>query len=326
MKKLLLSLSFLLFFSIIFGQKTPENFGYRYLKIEYKNKIVDVIIQSKKGEEENRKPLFFWCQGSLPQPVIKYNENGMYSTFPFDPNDFLTKFHLVIIGKPGVSIISDVKDLKQNFIVADDSLQVPKEYSDKNFLDFYVSRNNFIIKKLFKEKWVFTKKLVVCGHSEGSSIAAKMASTNKKITHLIYSSGNPYGRFLNILAQSRFYDENNKTFENWKEIVINKDNLNYTGGDTYKCTYDFSQPLANEILKLKIPILCCYGTKDWSAPYNDLLYIETTRKEITNITFSPYIGLEHNFFPVNEKLEPNQGIYNWENVGKDWSKWLNKNN
>ena len=45
----------------------------------------------------------------------------------------------------------------------------------------------------------------------------------------------------------------------------------------------------------------------------------------TNFTFIPYFDVEHNFFPVNEKREPNYEIYNWENVGKDWKNWLNKN-
>ncbi len=272
------------------------------------------------------KPLFFWCQGSLPQPVIKYDEKGMFGTFPFDPKDFLNEFHIVIIGKPGIPIIADVKNLKQNYCVLDDSLNVIKEYSDKNYLDFYFKRNNFILKKLLLEKWVSSKILVVAGHSEGSYIAAKMASTNKKITHLIYSGGNPYGRYLNILSQSRYYDSDNTTFENWKNIIKNKNNIDYNGGDTYKCTFDFSKPLADKIFNLKIPVLISYGTKDWSTPYNDLFYIESIRKQSTNITFLPYIGLEHNYFPVNEKLEPNQEIYNWENVGKDWLKWLNENN
>lgn len=312
--------------SIIYGQKTPKDFGYKHLKFEYKNENVDVIIQTKKGEEEKQKPLFFWCQGSLPQPVIKYDEKGMFGTFPFDPKDFLDEFHLVIIGKPGVPIISDVKNLKKNYIFADDSLRAPKEYSDKNYLDFYVNRNHFILKKLLKEKWVSSKKLVVAGHSEGSYIAAKMASTNNKITSLIYACGNPYGRYSSIVAQSRFYNNDNMEMENWKEIVADKDNMDYTGADTYKCTYDFSEPLANKIQKLKIPVLICYGTKDWSVAYNDLFYIETLRKKLTNITFAPYIGLDHNFFPVNEKLEPNQEIYNWENVGKEWVIWLKQNN
>ncbi len=312
--------------SIIFGQKKPEDFGYKYLKFQYKNNVVDVLVQSKIGDEEKPKPLFFWCQGSLPQPVIKYDEKGIYGTFPFDSIDFLDNFHLVIIGKPGIPIIADIKNLKKNFIFADDSLNVPKEYSDRNYLDFYVNRNNYILKMLLKSNWVSSKKLVVAGHSEGSYVAAKMAFKNKNITHLIYSGGNPYGRYLNILAQSRFNETDNTTIENWKEIVKNKNNIDYNGGDTYKCTFDFSNPLANEIFNLKIPVLFSYGTKDWSTPYNDLFYVESIRKQSTNITFLPYIGLEHNYFPVNEKLEPNQEIYNWENVGKDWEKWLKQNN
>lgn len=325
MKQILFSFFFIIS-SIIYGQKTPEDFGYKYLKFEYQNEIVDVIVQSKKGEEDKQKPLFFWCQGSLPQPVIKYDEKSVYGTFPFDPKDFLDEFHLVIIGKPGIPIISDVKNLKKNYIFADDSLRAPKKYSDRNYLDFYVNRNNFILKKLLKEKWVSSKKIVVAGHSEGSYIAAKMAMKNNKITSLIFAGGNPYGRYSSIVAQSRFYSKDNKTLENWKTIVDNKDNLDYTGGDTYKCTYDFSESLVNEIQKLKIPVLVCYGTKDWNVSYNDLFYIEIVRKKIANITFTPYVGVDHNFFPVNEKLEPNQEIYNWENVGKDWIIWLKQNN
>jgi hypothetical protein len=325
MKNLTLILIYLISVTI-FGQKTPEDFGYKYLKIKYKTEIINVIIQSKKGDENKTKPLFFWCQGSLPQPVIKYNEVKMFHTFPFDTNDFLDQFHLVIIGKPGIPIISEVKNLKENYCFLDDSLKVTKEYSDKNYLDYYYKRNNFILKKLLQEKWVSSKIVLVGGHSEGSYVAAKMASTNKKITHLIYAAGNPYGRFLNILAQSRYYDSGNKTFEKWKVIVANKNNSNYNGGDTYKNTYDFSKPLANELFKLKIPVLFSYGTKDWSTPYNDLFYTESVRKQLTNFTFLAYVGLEHNYFPVNDKLEPNYEIDNWEKVGKDWLEWLNKNN
>ena len=312
------------FFVGVFAQKTPEDFGYKHLKLTYKNQLVDIIIQSKKGEENQKKPMFFWCQGSLPQPVIKYEETKIYQTFPFNVNNFLDEFHVIIIGKPQIPIIADVKDLKKNYIIADDSLRIPKAYSDNNYLNFYVDRNNFILKKLLKEKWVSTTKLVVAGHSEGSTIAAKMASINKKITHLIYSGGNPYGRFLNILAQSRQNDDDNQSIEYWKEVVANKNDLSYNGGDTYKCTYDFSESLEAEILQLQIPTLISYGTKDWNVHYVDLFYVETIRKKLNNFTFNPYVGLEHNYFQVNEKLEPNYEIYNWENVGKDWLKWLNE--
>jgi hypothetical protein len=107
-------------------------------------------------------------------------------------------------------------------------------------------------------------------------------------------------------------------------IILNdKNSVNNEKGDSYKTTYDFSEPSAYKLLKLKIPVLICYGTKDWSASYNDMFQVETIRRGIKNISFIPYFGLEHNYFPVDEKRQPNYESYNWENVGKDWVKWLN---
>lgn len=308
-----------------FGQKKPEDFGYKHLTFKYNKTTVDVLIQSKKGEENIQKPLFFWCQGSMPQPILKYDETGLYGTFPFKVTDFLNEFHVVIIGKPGVPVISDVKDLKSNYQYLIENDSVPKTYSDNNYLDYYVGRNNFVINKLLKEKWISKNKLVVAGHSEGSTIAAKLATKNDKVTHLIYSGGNPYGRILSMLQEEVNKRKNYDLIEYWKFVVENKDNLDYNGGDTYKATYDFSQPSAIYLKKLKIPVLITYGTKDWNAPYNDLLQIESIQSGLKNLEFKPYLDVEHNFFPINENREPNYEVYNWENVGKDWKIWLDKN-
>ena len=322
MKKIIL----LLLISVTtFGQKKPEDFGYRHLTFTYKKLTVDVLIQSKEREENIQKPLFFWCQGSMPQPLLKYDETGLYGTFPFDVDDVLSDYHLVIVGKPGVPLISDVKDLKAEYQYLNENDSVPKIYSEHNYLDYYVERNDFIIKKLLKEKWVSKNKLVLAGHSEGSTIVAKLATKNKKVTHLIYSGGNPYGRILNILQQQIFIYKDYEVIEYWKSVVANKQNITYNGRDTYKATYDFSQPSEIHLKKLKIPVFITYGTKDWNAPYNDLLQIESIQLGLKNIEFKPYLDVEHNFFPVNEKLEPNHEIYNWENVGKDWKNWLDKN-
>ena len=317
---------FLLLISLTtFGQKKPEDFGYKHIIFRYNKTIVDVLIQSKKGEENIKKPLFLFCQGSMPQPLLKYDETGLYGTFPFDVNDFLDEFHVVIVGKPGIPVISDVKDLKNNYQYLVENDSVPKTYSDNNYLDYYVNRNNFVINKLLKENWISKNKLVVAGHSEGSTIAAKLATKNNKVTHLIYSGGNPYGRFSSMLEEEIYKRKNYELIEYWKFVVENKNNLEYNGGDTYKATYDFSQPSAVYLKKIKIPVFITYGTKDWNAPYNDLLQIESIQSDLKNLTFKPYFDVEHNFFPVNENREPNYEIYNWENVGKDWKNWLNKN-
>lgn len=321
----------MLLFSKIYSysQKVPEDFGYRHIAMKYQDEPVDIIVISKKGEEKMAKPIFFFCQGSLPQPVVKYDEKGLFNTLPFDENPFLEDYHIVIVGKPFIPIISDVNKLGPNYVYLKDIEKeiVPKGYTERNYLDYYVFRNNFVLKQLAKERWVKGKKLVVVGHSEGSTIAAKMASINKKITHLIYSGGNPYGRIMNILAQSRSFDndsinEGNNTIEYWKKVVAHSNEVTATNGDSYKTTYSFSLPQKENLMNLMIPVLVSYGTKDWSASFNDLFQIEAIREKKNNYTFKSYLNLEHNYFPINNDGTVNQEIYNWDRIAADWLKWL----
>lgn len=320
---------FLLSKTFALAHKIPEDFGYRHIKMKYLDDPVDIIVISKPGEEKIAKPIFLFCQGSLPQPVVKYDETGLYGTLPFDETTFLDNYHIAIIGKPYIPIISNVNKLGKNFMFLKDHENEipPKGYIDRNYLDYYVFRNNSILKQLFKERWVKTNQLLVAGHSEGSTIAVKMASLNKKITHLIYSSGNPYGRIATILKQSRSSETDSlKNGENivahWKKIVSNPTQIQYDGGDTFKAMYSFSLPQRDNLMQLKIPVLMTYGTTDDSVAYNDLFQIEAIQQHKRNITFNSYVGLEHNYFSTNKVGEINEEEYNWDKVVGDWMKWL----
>lgn len=321
MKKILL-IMLLISKNYAIAQKTPEDFGYKQMSFKFQDDKVDLIVISKKGEEKIAKPLFFFCQGSLPRPVVIYDEKGLYGTLPFNETPFLDNFHIIIIAKPNIPIIANANILGKKFMYLKDKQNEipPKGYTDRNYLDYYVFRNNFILKQLGKERWVDKKKLVVAGHSEGSAIASKMAFLYPKITHLIYSGGNPFGRIANILSE-----ENDKeTIINyWKTVVENSAVINYNGGDTYKATYSFSLPQRENLLQLKIPILVTYGSKDVVANYNDLFQIEVIRDRKQNFRFINYSGLEHNFFAVNEKSEPIYEKENWDKVAKDWLEWIN---
>ncbi|MFM9989033.1 dienelactone hydrolase family protein [Flavobacterium sp.] len=320
MKKILL-IMLLISKNYAIAQKTPEDFGYRQMSFKFQDDKVDLIVISKKGEEKIAKPLFFFCQGSLPRPVVIYDEKGLYGTLPFNETPFLDDFHIIIIAKPTIPIIANANILGKNFMYLKDKENEipPKGYTDRNYLDYYVFRNNFILKQLSKERWVDKKKLVVAGHSEGSSIASKMAFLYPKITHLIYSGGNPFGRIVNILADG---EDKENTINYWKTVVENSTIINYNGGDTYKATYSFSLPQRENLLQLKIPILVTYGSKDVAANYNDLFQIEIIRDRKQNFRFINYSGLEHNFFAVNEKSEPIYEKENWDKVAKDWLEWL----
>ncbi len=332
MKKLIFIFAVLTVYSVFGQTKTARDFGFRHLVCKFKTDHVDILIKSKKGEENIPKPLFFFCQGSLPIPLIPYQGKDVYGTFPFNPDSLSNKYHLVIVSKPYIPITADVSLLQPDFTFVDSTGRFPKEYSDRNLLSYYVPRNIAIVKYLQQQPWVSAKQLVVAGHSEGSTIAVKMTSELKNVTHLIYSGGNPMGRILSIIEKNRAYEtdtDSTKYGEDslnyWADIVANKNDMNSLQGDTYKATFEFSEPMINYLEKLKIPVLVTYGTKDWSSPYNDLLRVNTIRQNKSNFTFKAYIGTDHNFFPLTNNNQPDYNIFNWDMVANYWLNWLDGN-
>lgn len=313
-------------------QKTAADFGYRYFKTSFQNDTVEILIKSKKGDENKRKPLFLFCQGSLPIPLIIYDEEGGNRVFPFDIDSLCEDFHLAIIGKPSIPVIAHIKELNSDMTFFDPiTKKFPNNYSKKNYLNFYVVRNITAIKFLQNLPFISNNKLVVAGHSEGSTIAAKLALKCKKITHLIYASGNPLGRIQSIINQSRMKETEEKNSQSaeanflyWQYVVKNKNSFNDSLGDSFKTTYDFSYPPIRYLIQLKIPVYICYGTKDYAAPFNDYFRAEIIRQQKVNFTFKAYFGLEHNFFPVKENGEIDYSKFNWDSVMLDWAKWLKK--
>lgn len=317
-------------------QAQKELFGFRHYTMLYKQDTVNILIKFKKGEEQIKKPLFLFCQGSLPVPLlITYNENGkagIYRTPVFNADSILNSYHLVIINKPFVPLIADKSTLSNQLTVEDSLGNFSLEYTKRNYLTYYTKRNISILKYLQKLPFASYKKLVVAGHSEGAAVATDIAHKYKKVTQLIYVSGSPLGRMTTMIAErrnSQFTDSSiNVTlnFNRWKTIVEDKDN-NVSSHDTFKGTYSFSNPSSiQKLLKLKIPVLVCYGTKDFGAVHqNDYLQIATISNQKNNFTFKEYVGLEHNFFSLLPNGKPNYDDFNWDKVAQDWLSWLKEN-
>lgn len=336
--KIITFLSLILMSGSVAAQNTDSlTYGFRHLKMSYKGDIADVLIKSKTGDEQTKKPLLFFCQGSLPIPLMirhyKNNTSEIYNVFPFTNLDsLLTTYHLVIVSKPYIPLIADETRLNNDMTYSDSSKTFPKEYIKRNLLSYYVSRNIKIIDFLRTLPYVSKKELVVAGHSEGSTIAAKMSEKCRIITKLIYSGGNPLGRMATIASRARI-TENDSTkqadlvFKGWESIVASPTDIN-SAGDTNKGTFEFSYPAPiNYLLKLKIPVLITYGTKDYGLINSaDYFRLETIRLGRNNFTFKDYIGLEHNFFPIKTNGEIDYEVYNWNQVATDWNNWLLQNN
>lgn len=219
--KRLVSIIFLISFINGSAQgKKPKDFGFQYYQIKYNGDLVDILLQSKKGEENVVKPLFFFCQGSLPQPLIKTVDNNIYGVFPFNTDSIISKYHLVIVSKPAIPLIVEASKLRDNFCYFDSlTNKFPSAYSKRNLLDYYVNRNLFVIDFLQKQKMVNKQKLVVAGHSQGGAIASKMASISKKVTHLIFSSENPFGQIMSMLQEYRKLESNTDSTRYGEQII-----------------------------------------------------------------------------------------------------------
>lgn len=315
----------LLFTSAPAQTKKPQDFGFRHLNISFQQDPVNVLVLSQPGEEQKKKPVFLFVQGSMPVPLIIYDEQSLYGTFPFQTKDLLPHYHLVIIGKPFIPVVMEASQLQPNFTYLDpDTGKTPEEYNQRNLLEYYVARNQHVIKHLKSLPWVSANQLIVAGHSEGSTIAAKLAETTQEVTQLIYSGGNPMGRIMSMLGQTRAYSDSlaEQLFASWHKIVQDSASMVSSGGDTPKTTYDFSVPPFEYLNKVEIPVMVSYGTKDVAAPFNDYLRVEMIRQHKNNFTFLALAGLEHNYFGLTDKGEIDYDNYNWDKVADQWLEWL----
>lgn len=322
----------IIFPSLIHGQNNPPtHYGFRHLQTTFKGDTVDILIKSKKGEETKKKPLFLFCQGSLPIPlIIVYDtskDNGIYSVFPFNADSLSEQYHLVIISKPYVPLMINQNLLNSDLTYTDNTGKYPRKYVERNLLEYYVDRNKQVLLFLQKQSWVSKKQLIVAGHSEGSTIAAKLAIMTPAVTALIYSAGNPMGRIMTIIERSRQTETNSVSnaetvINNWENIAAHPESMEALSGDPNKTTWQFSIPPINYLKMLKIPVLVTYGSKDASAPFNDYLRVETISTGRKNFTFKTYIGTEHNYFPLKKDGSIDYDIFNWDKVAADWRRWL----
>lgn len=306
--------------------KTPADFGYRHLTMRYQRDTVHVLVLSKKGEEQRRKPVFLFVQGSLPTPVIRYDEKGPFRVFPFKADDYLADYHLVIISKPGVPLVADVKQLSPNHEYSDPKTgQVPLAYCQRNYLDYYVARDAAVLRYLARQPWVEARDITAMGHSEGSNVVARLARRPGPLRRVVYLSGSPLGRMLTVIAGNRqdadsVGAENN--FAYWKEVVASP-KQNTCLGDPHILVSSLSstQTPVDDFRHSKIPVFVGYGTRDRSALLEDYLRLEMIRAGKTNLTFRAYPELEHNFFGfTNGKIDYEK--WNWDRVTHDFFAWM----
>jgi pimeloyl-ACP methyl ester carboxylesterase len=337
MYKLQITTILFLFFQFSFGQNLNLiNNEAIHFSLKQKNDTIDFIVVDTKIDV--KKPIFLFCQGSLPMPLfVKPEKEEMWmiggGITNFDLVEIKKKYHLIVISMPKTPVIVDEKNLNKSYCYIPNSNEpdeFDKEYLKSDYLENYEKRANEVLKFLQKQKWVDRSKLIVAGHSQGSKVATLIALNNKNVTHLGLFGANPFGRIDQRIRQYRKNAENKEM--TWQE-ADEKINSTYQmlrdsyNADTLKkepyllAWKSFSRPLLNDWLKIKIPTYLAYGTNDIATDLCDLVPLFYIQNSKTNLTHKRYLNVEHNFFEVNEDGRANYDKEHWKEVMNDFLKW-----
>lgn len=203
----------LLFFisSISFSQNKELLEGkYQHFALHTAQDTIDFIVVD--SVLNRKKPLFLFCQGSLPYPLFFQGEIGSEPYFfggglsNFDLKTIQKNYHVVVLSMPKTPLYVAPKNLNnQHYYVPDTTnpYRLSTAFYQADNIENYVARANKVIQFLRKQDWVMKKKLVVAGHSQGSHVAVKLARTNKHVTCLGLFGFDPFGRYEKLVRQIR---------------------------------------------------------------------------------------------------------------------------
>ena len=294
--------------------------------------VVDSLLQTKK-------PVFLFCQGSLPYPIFFKEENSKEPFFfggglsNFDVKKIKQFFHVVVISMPKTPLYVGPKNLgAQQCYVPDTSntYSLSTDFYQADQLDNYVKRANAVIKFLRKQDWVAKEKLVVAGHSQGSHIAVKLAQTNKHVTRLGLFGFDPFGRYEKLVRQIRKDAMQHKI--SWKEAdslmqeqyMFAEEVMNPQIRKDHPSTnawYSFANPSLDVLMKLTIPIYIANGTHDNSGELSDYLPLYFIRARKNNLTLKRYFDMDHNFFEVDQNQQVDYKKSHWKEVMNAFVEW-----
>ncbi len=339
MKKIILILTLLSFSQVIFSQNGVllENKVIKF-SIEQKSDTIDFIIVDTLLDQ--RKPIFLWCQGSLPVPLFCEIENFGYYFFGggisnFNYSEITKNYHLVVISMPKTPLLAKKENLNNSYqYIPNPNVldNFSNDYVESDYLENYVNRASYVLKFLKGKSWIDNSKLVVAGHSQGTKVATKIAIDDKDVTHLGLFAANPFGRIDQYIREARLNAQMGKISwekadslmnENYEffKMVNNKDSI--IANPSLKSWQSFSKNYCDDWLSLNIPIYLAYGTEDRTSDLCDIVPLFFIEKGKDNLTIKRYLGLEHNFFELDVKGKANYENGHWNEVILEFIKWIN---
>jgi pimeloyl-ACP methyl ester carboxylesterase len=297
---------FLLLLSISCSAQSPWENAFQHYTLEDKQ-LGTVLIHVTKTDNQTKKPLLIYMDGSGNYPLFYRKSSGNYSTsIAFDFARYAKDYRIVFISKPGIPF-SDSLHYESGKAFYPENEIYNRHYS----LQWRAGAASTAINFLLKEIPIDNKHIVVMGYSEGSQVAPMVAVLNRKVTQVVCLVGNAQNQLYDFMINARLDADRNKiTAEEGQQIVDSLYQVyekiyaspKATDKKWYGATYlkwsSFSQttPLEN-MIKLDIPILYIAAGKDNNQTIIDMDYarLEFLRKGKTNLTYKVYPNSNHYF-------------------------------
>jgi hypothetical protein len=298
------------------------------------------IVFGTKEDLKIKKPLFFFRQGSRPEPLIEIYKGKYYPRFPFQIKPYKNDYHFVMVQKLGTRLIADstyLAKFEQGMKIGYTTF-LNRKYMINNNLDKATYQCNQVINYLIKQPWIDTKKVVFCGGSEGFTVGANLVSNfNKSITHTILFSGHAGRRFEYEIFRNRQAVRDGKIsaeeaqkqidqlYQGWEDVCKYPKSVDKSFGDTYYAWHSFSTKNSDNLLKINTPLYIAYGTEDNEITIGlDYLPLEFIEKGKKNLTLKAHINHDHQFFELKKDVSGKviDRIYRGDEVAKEWMDWL----
>ncbi len=310
-------------------EKTLSRFGFKEYTIPVENDTIRYYAHQKRNSTPSKVVIYLQGTTPVPEPFfeIKKIKEG-YSYLSYFPQDYLhlnDDYIFVIIGLPATPVIKGHGQIDL------------EKYNKLNSLDYRVFCANSVISHITKN--LFTpKKLIVYGHSEGAFVAPKLATVNKKITHLGVWGGSALPDFFDFIlfnrkANLKGEQSDSITQKNISQLIkqfqgIIKDSLNTVPSNKNEFSeypnkrwWSYAEPTINHLVKIDIPIYIQVGTEDESSPIesNYLIPLEFARLDKKNLSFNVCVGCDHSFTNLQT------GKDNWNDIFKSFITWTEHN-
>ncbi|MCB9232672.1 MAG: alpha/beta fold hydrolase [Bacteroidia bacterium] len=293
--------------------------------------VFDTVLTEKK-------PLFLFCQGSLPIPLgIILEGSGIYlfggGANGFDLPEIRKNYHLLVISMPKTPMIVGEDHLSSSYCYLPDK-QKPDIFSpayvEANYLVNYVQRAQKVLKYLRRQPWVDPSRLVVAGHSQGAKVATKVALENKHVTHLGLFGANPMGRADQAIRQLRADAREGRI--SWEEANLRMEQEyayfraahhpdSVALHPEMRSWKSFSEPFYDDWLQLEIPVYLAYGTEDPVAELCYLVPLFFIQEGKSNLSLKRYARMDHNFFEIMPDGNPDYEKAHWAEVMNTFVEW-----